>query len=125
MPKQKHAGGRPLIFKSPEELETKIQAYFDMCEEKNKPLTYAGLAFGLGIDRQTLYNYAERDKFFDSIKKARDRVTAYIEEWAMEKGNAGTIFLMKNYGYTDRQEVDTTIKGNFSDALGKFVDKIE
>ena len=119
-----HPGGRPLIFKTKEELDEKIQAYFDKCEEQGKPLTYAGLAFGLGIDRQTLYNYAKRDKYFDSIKKARDRVTAYIEEWAMEKGNAGTIFLMKNYGYTDRQEVDTNIKGDFGDALGKFIDKV-
>jgi hypothetical protein len=28
------------------------------------------------------------------------------EELAIEKGNGGIVFLLKNYGYTDKQEVE-------------------
>ena len=68
--------GRPLAFKSPKELEIKIQDYFDWCdnaykqvvdketgEEKlvsaPKPYTMSGLAYALGVDRMTLINYAK------------------------------------------------------------------
>lgn len=120
---EKHPGGRPRLFKTPQQLGKLIAAYFRMCEEKDKPLTYAGLALALGMDRQTLYNYQERDEFFDTIKKARDTVKAYVEEQMFIRGSAGVIFYAKNYGYTDRQEVD--VNGvDFGGALEKFVGKL-
>lgn len=115
--------GQPKIFQTPQELEKAITAYFNKCEELNKPMTYAGLALALNIDRQTLYNYAERDEYFDTIKKARDTVRAYVEEQMFIRGNAGVIFYAKNYGYTDRQEVSVE-HSNFGDALNKFVEKL-
>ena len=115
--------GQPKIFQTPQELEKAITAYFNKCEELNKPMTYAGLALALNIDRQTLYNYAERDEYFDTIKKARDTVRAYVEEQMFIRGNAGVIFYAKNYGYTDRQEVAVE-HSNFGDVLNKFVEKL-
>ena len=93
------------IWETPEELEKDIESYFEYCDKNGKPYTIAGLAVFLKVDRHTIYNYGNREPYFHTIKKARDKVFAYWEEWAMTKGNAGTIFLMKNYGYTDRQEV--------------------
>jgi hypothetical protein len=101
----KHAGGRPPIWSSPEQLQNQINLYYEDCKSRNAPLTIAGLAVGMNVDRQTVYNYAKKDEFFDIVKKAREYVLASWEEVAITRGNAGTIFLMKNYGYTDRQEI--------------------
>ena len=49
--------GRPKIFNDVKEVEEKINAYFNYCEEKEKPYTMSGLAYYLGISRQTLVNY--------------------------------------------------------------------
>jgi hypothetical protein len=118
-----HPGGRPLKFKTPQELEKAITAYFDKCEKEKRPMTYAGLALALDMDYQTFYNYEKRDEFFDTIKKARDTVRAYVEEQMFIRGNAGVIFYAKNYGYTDRQEVAVE-HSNFGEALDKFVNKL-
>lgn len=104
----KHPGGRPPIFKSVEELEEKINKYKEYLDSSGKPPTIAGLAYYLGIDRQTLYNYKEKDEFFGTIKKFVNWIIATYEEHAVEKGNAGIIFLMKNYGYTDKQQIENT-----------------
>ena len=95
--------GRPPAFKSKEDLEQKIQAYKDYLEEKGKPPTIAGLAYFLDVDRQTLYNYGKKEQYFGVIKKAVDWIISTYEESCAQKANAGIIFLMKNYGYTDRE----------------------
>ena len=115
--------GRPRCWNSPEELQEQINAYFDHCDIKNKPYTIAGLAVFLEVDRHTIYNYEKSQEYFHTIKKARDKIYCFMEEWAMVKANAGTIFLMKNYGYTDRQELDVKATG-FGDKLERFVDKL-
>jgi len=93
-------------FSSPKELEKKIKEYYEYCDKFKKPLTIAGLAVFLGVDRNTVYNYQKKgDEYFRIIKKARDKVLASLEERAVTKGNAGVIFILKNYGYTDKQEI--------------------
>lgn len=93
--------GRPLVYGTPEKLQEAIAAYF----EGTKRPTLAGLALGLGIDRQTLYNYAERDEFIDIIKKARETVeAAYEERLVWDNAPTGTIFALKNMGWKDKQE---------------------
>ena len=58
----KNPVGRPLLFKSVEELEDKIQNYFNYCDEKNKPYTITGLAVFLDTDRITLIRYQEKEQ---------------------------------------------------------------
>lgn len=99
--------GRPRAFKSVEEVKEKINAYFNYCEEKEKPYTMSGLAYYLGISRQTLVNYSNQDQFFDTIKKARDRVQMQLEENALSnKANPTfTIFNLKNnFDWKDKIE---------------------
>ena len=98
--------GRPRAFKSVEEVEEKINAYFNYCEEKEKPYTMSGLAYYLGISRQTLVNYSNQDQFFDTIKKARDRVQMQLEECLYRLGNnSGVIFNLKNnFDWKDKIE---------------------
>ena len=104
------AGGRPRLFNTVEELEVKIQEFYDYCELKEVPLTFERLATFIGIDRKTIYNYEQKDEFFPTIKRVRDKIQADI----MERGMSGAInptfgiFCLKNYGYTDKQEISST-----------------
>ena len=93
--KETNPVGRPLLYKSIEELEQAIDEYFAYCDNKTKevhsdklgdmimpdpePYTISGLAYRLGMDRRTLLDYAQRDQFLRTIKRARNRVEADVE----------------------------------------------
>lgn len=135
------AGGRPLKFKSVEELAEKIIEYFIMCDphiaERDAirtvtfkdgtsqqevyretyitdqvPYTVTGLALALKTSRETLLNYEERDEFFDTIKEAKIKCQNFTE-LALYKGNAtGPIFSLKNnYDWKDKTETELYGKG--------------
>jgi len=57
------------------------------------------------MDRRTLLNYSKDDKFFPTIKKAKRKIEAYLEEKLVTDGGTGIIFNLKNnYGWKDKQE---------------------
>lgn len=117
--------GRPRAFKSVEEVEEKINAYFNYCEEKEKPYTMSGLAYYLGISRQTLVNYSNQDQFFDTIKKARDRVQMQLEENALSnKANPTfTIFNLKNnFDWKDKIEHSSSEVENINKNVSNIAD---
>ena len=119
--------GRPLKFKSPKELEQKINEYFDYCDNRIKniytkegaevaithpaPYTMSGLARALGVDRDTILNYSKKEEYFGTIRDARNRVAEDVEIRLMETSNqSGAIFNLKNnFGWKDKTEQDTTI----------------
>jgi hypothetical protein len=108
--------GRPLKFKSVEELEKAIQAYFDDVASKaitlddgrviEEPLTITGLALALGTTRVTLMDYEGRDEFSYTIKKAKTVVENYAEKRIFGSNPTGAIFALKNYGWRDKTELD-------------------
>jgi DNA-binding XRE family transcriptional regulator len=103
-------------FRTEAKLQEKIDEYFNWADESKKPYSIARLAFWLGISRKTLYNYEEKDFYGPVIKGARDRIIATLEEKLLEYGTAGQIFLAKNYGYTDRQDVvSNNVNMNFEE----------
>lgn len=104
--------GKPRAFKSVEELEEKINAYFKYCEEKEKPYTMSGLAYFLDVDRKTIVNYSHEEEYFPTIKKARDRVQMQLEENALiNKGNPTfTIFNLKN-NFNWKDKIENTNEG--------------
>jgi hypothetical protein len=111
--------GRPLKFKTPKEIEDKANEYFNMCDEKGKPYTITGLAIALDTDRKTLINYGEKEEFFHTIKKVKQIVENYAEEMLYRSSNtAGVIFNLKNnYGWVDKQEIDTKVNMSYEEAL--------
>jgi len=113
-----HAGGRPRIYKTPEEMQVSVDKYFDKIKENKKPPTVMGLVEACDFeDRQSLINYAGYSKeFLAIVKKAKQKVENYIEERLMLGHNvAGLIFNLKNnFGWVDKQEIDQTIKGDIS-----------
>lgn len=103
--------GRPRMYESPEEMQKLIDQYFKDCEAKDDPLTMSGLAYALGMDRTSLVNYGHRDEFFNTVKRARDRIIADYERRLLKSGTPtiGLIFALKNNaGWVDKQEIETT-----------------
>lgn len=134
-----HPGGRPLKFESVEILQKKIDDYFKSCwtqkidmfgnpifikdSKGNKtedpvmvqsiPYTITGLALALDTSRETLLNYEEKNEYFDTIKKAKERCHNYAENSLYTgKNPTGAIFNLKNnYGWKDKVEQDITSDG--------------
>lgn len=105
--------GRPLKFNTAEEMQKAVDEYL---KENNIP-TISGLAYYLGFEsRQSFYDYEERDEFSYTIKRCR----LFMESWyeARLQGNspAGSIFWLKNAGWTDKQEIEqkTEISGSLT-----------
>lgn len=121
--------GRPRKFKTQVSMQKAIDTYFAKCRptvitdkngkavtDKNgrpvmtlNPPTISGLALHLGfVNRQSMYDYENRGEFSDTIKTARLRCENWVEIAGLE-GNtppAMAIFALKNYGWTDKSEVE-------------------
>lgn len=122
MSEEKNPVGRPLTYKTVDELQKAIDEYFDYCDNRIKqiytkegetvaithpaPYTMSGLARALGLSRQALSEYSHKEQFGDAIKAARDRVQEDIETRLMETSNqSGAIFNLKNnFGWKDKTE---------------------
>lgn len=110
--------GRPPKFKTPEEMQTQIEAYFTACDEAKpkRPYTVPGLALAMGFNsRSSLFDYATRnaghEEFAATIKKAKLRIEAQrVEALVMCRGNAGGLIfdLKNNFGWRDQQNVELT-----------------
>ena len=107
------------MYKSKEEIQEKIDKYFEECEGKvledkdgnpilnkyggviimeSKPPTVTGLALALGFtSRQALLNYQGKEEFVDTITRAKSRVEQYAEERLFDRdGSHGAQFSLRN-----------------------------
>lgn len=104
--------GRPSKITEKEELQEKIDKYFKECDNKSEPYTITGLCIALDVCRDTLCEYAKKEEFSDTIKKAKLRVENYLEKHLITDGGTGIIFNLKNnFGWKDKQEninIDTS-----------------
>lgn len=108
---------------TPEELKEKIEEYFNKKKEDKRLPTFAGLARYIGVHRQSIYKWEKKDNYSDIIKEARTRLLEVIEDKLLNEDKvAGTIFLAKNYGYSDRitkeHEVGGSLHKVLKDAFG-------
>lgn len=91
--KQKHPGGRPRFYETPEEMQDAIDKYFD---EHDEP-TVHGLALKLRFKhRNGLDNYEEYSKEFHSIiTRAKMRIAESYESGLRDRKQArGCIFAL-------------------------------
>jgi hypothetical protein len=115
--------GRPLKYKTPEELEERINDYFNehittlTVEETGQEATYfdgvtiTGLALFLGFcNRASMYDYKDKTEFTNTIKKATAVIEMYYEKGLMSKYSTGSIFALKNHGWSDKVEQEITTK---------------
>lgn len=111
MSEEKRKVGRPLKFGSVEEMQEKIDAYFEECDVKEDPYTITGLALALDTSRETLLDYEDKDEFSDTVKKAKLKCENYAEKFLFKGKNVvGSIFNLKNNykRWVDKQEIVKT-----------------
>lgn len=122
--------GRPLTYKTPDELQTAIDKYFADCDGKllrdedgtaivdkfgnpvivgKKPPTVTGLAYALGFkSRQALLNYQGKKAFNDTVTRAKLYIEAYCEERLFDKdGVKGATFSLERNFRNWRPDNDT------------------
>lgn len=124
------SAGRPPLFTSDEDLKRKVEEYFFFIEgefniidapnvltgqmEKIKDYTrppqspsITGLALYLGFEsRQSIYDYEKKGEFSYTMKRSRLQVEAAYEQALLSKYSTGAIFALKNFGWSDKQEID-------------------
>jgi hypothetical protein len=132
--------GHPPLYDSKEKLSQKIDEYFESREiefyknEDGEPImskgapmikslnapSVTGLALYLGYaSRQSIYDNEKNEQFSYIIKRAR----AKVEEWVYQASMSGTIkdsvgiFILKQFGYSDRQDIDLSVKSDAYDEL--------
>jgi len=116
--------GRPMKWPTPELLQAEVDRYFE--ETPMNHWTITGLALALNTDRHTLINYSDREEYFHTINKAKLMVENAYEIDLREKGHAGNIFALKNFGWKDKTELDATInQGKLTSLLDQFNDTDE
>jgi hypothetical protein len=109
----------PLKYKTVKKLEETIEEYFNKRKKEKEPITLSGLALALGCDISTIKDYASakegdsRYTFSLPIKKAYLKIQDFAEK-KLYSGQvvAGVIFALKNFGWSDKQEIDHTTKGD-------------
>lgn len=142
--------GRPPKYKSVEEIEQKIEAYFKSCEGEplkdrdgtvltdkygapiivgRKPPTITGLALALGFStRQSLLNYQGKKEFVDTITRAKSFVEKYAEERLFDReGVQGAKFsLVNNFkGWSEKPEDAGSSRGTENDAQRELMRAIK
>ena len=103
--------GRPPIndYNDVEAIQNKIDSYFAAADEEN-PVGFAGLAYALGYSsRQSLWEVGSADHPISlPIKRALLYIEADYEKTLRGKYPTGSIFALKNRGWSDKQEIEHT-----------------
>lgn len=127
--------GRPPMYNTAEEIQEKIDAYFEECKgkvltddegemirDKNgipifidvRPPTITGLALALGFtSRRALLNYQAKEEFVHTITRAKAKVEQYAEERLFDKdgANGAKFSLANNFdGWKEKKEIEADVK---------------
>jgi len=128
--------GRPAAYNTPEELEIRIKLYFDQFKPRSEEEaiemeiheirpTITGLCLFCGFEsRQSFYDYEKKEGFTYTIKRAKARIENVYEQYLGTKYATGAIFALKNFDWSDKQEIEFDDKRKatsdlFPDELGK------
>ena len=121
--------GRPPKYKDPQEMQAKIDQYFEDCKGEvlrdgagdpildkfgnpivvnARPPTTSGLAIALGFsDRSSLMDYKGKKAFFPTISRAMLRLQEYNETRLYDKDgcNGAKFSLTNNFGWAEKHEI--------------------
>lgn len=99
--------GRPRLIASPEEMKERGHEYFQQCRENEEPILVTGLVLALGMScRDTLIEYGKRPEFADTVKELKTVCENFAETRLYGNSPTGAIFALKNYGWTDKQDLN-------------------
>ena len=104
---------------TPEAVQEALDRYFTQCDADERPYTHTGVANAVGLDgARALWNYttapdgSERGEFRSPLKKACHRVDQQYEERLASGKPVGSIFALKNRGWTDQTQVTHELAGD-------------
>lgn len=109
-------------FKDLDELQYRINEYFDNMHKAHRPYTISGLALWLGVTTKTLRSW-EKDYgdtiYTDIIKFAKQRVENYAEESLYDnRKSSGAKFVLENYfDLAEKHNVETNVNVKLEDVL--------
>lgn len=134
---EKNPVGRPPMYKTPEEMQKKIDEYFESCKgelvydieghpildrngnqlrEGARPLTITGLALALGFTtRLALINYEDKEEFVNTVKRAKAKVEQYAEERLFDRDgvNGAKFSLSNNFnGWKEKQQIEADVNSD-------------
>lgn len=91
--------GRPRAFRTPDELKNLIGEYLEyLHENEGTPFTLTGLAFFIGVNVDTLYEYRSKDDFSDVFAKIYQYAHMQYEQGMLTSARPqGWIFALKNH----------------------------
>lgn len=139
-----NVGGRPPKYKNKEEIEKRIEAYFEECKGEmltdengdaitdkhgnpvfchSKPPTVTGLALALGFtSRQGLLYYQAKQEYMDIITRAKSKVEEYTEQRLFDRDgvNGAKFSLINNFkGWSDksRDETDNEVLNHIDELI--------
>lgn len=115
---RKKTVGQPRKWDTPQELIPLIEEYLNETEFDKYSLT--GLCIHLGTNKQTLANYQKREGFTEIIEEAKLYIEHSYEMDCKKYGRTGSIFALKNFGWTDRQEIDYKDKTDYTEHQRKI-----
>lgn len=95
--------GRPLKFVTPEDLIAPIESYLNSTPREEYSVT--GLAMVIG-SKQLLSDYEKREGFSEIVKEAKLIVENSYELSLRKNGRTGDIFALKNFGWSDNQDIN-------------------
>ena len=97
---------RPRKIKTPKEFDALVNKYVDECANNGDPVTWTGMALFMGFaGRVCIDEYLKYEGFSYSVKRAKTIVENAYEKKLHSGNAAGPIFALKNFGWTDRQEL--------------------
>lgn len=91
-------------FDSPEQMQSLIDSYFN--ETLPEEITLTGLCLALDTNKQTLANYQARPEYKHILEIAKLKIENAYEKSLRKNGRSGDIFALKNFGWTDKQELE-------------------
>ena len=116
----KRGAGRPFKYEENEadKFEAAIIDYFDkiMNDLETYDLTgklfkvnptITGMMLHIGLSsKQSYYNYMKRESFKQAAERAKLAIESAYEAMLYEKGSAGAIFALKNFGWEDKSTIE-------------------
>lgn len=107
------SGQPPINISNVEEVQERLEWYFDFCEDEGMKPTVTGMCNALGIDRKTLLRWEKGEYRAGTHQALIVEYKRMLEEfWEMQMINGkinpvSGIFIGKNhFGYADKQEVE-------------------
>ena len=123
--KKKRPAGNPNwkpFYGTPQKVQAMIEEYIKNCPdtrtmffklkdeviEREMPCpTITGLVLYLGFsDRHSFYDYEKKPKFTHTIKKGRVFIENIYEQLLQMGNPSGAIFALKNFGWTDKSDIE-------------------